>query len=98
VEDRMETFAEGLATRTAFELPQRIMWESLDDFVLVDDEAIGAAVVHLLERARTLAEPAAAAPLAAVLAQPERFSGRRVALVVSGGNITLAQLRALLAT
>ena len=40
VEDRMETFAEGLATRTAFELPQRILWESLDDFVLVGDDEI----------------------------------------------------------
>ena len=34
VKDRMETFAEGLATRTAFALPQRILWEHLDDFVL----------------------------------------------------------------
>ena len=40
VEDRMETSAEGLATRTAFELPQRILWESLDEFVLVSEDEI----------------------------------------------------------
>ena len=45
LEDRMETFAEGLATRVAFELPQRIMWELLDDFVLVSDDEIRAAIV-----------------------------------------------------
>ena len=38
VEDTMGTAAEGLATRTAFELPQQIMWELLDDFVLVSEE------------------------------------------------------------
>ena len=43
VEDKMETFAEGLATRTAFELPQRILWQWLDDFVLVSDDEIRAA-------------------------------------------------------
>ena len=41
----METFAEGLATRVAFELPQRIMWEQLDDFILVSDDEIRAAIV-----------------------------------------------------
>jgi threonine dehydratase len=43
VEDRMESFAEGLATRTAFELPMRILWQWLDDFVLVSDDEIRAA-------------------------------------------------------
>jgi threonine dehydratase len=96
VEDRMQTFAEGLATRVAFELPQRIMWELLDDFVLVDDSEIAAAVVQLLETARTVAEPAGAAPLAALLALREELAGQRVALIVSGGKITLPQLRNLL--
>jgi threonine dehydratase len=96
VEDRMETFAEGLATRTAFELPQRILRELLDDFMLVSDDEIGAAVVHHLERARTVAEPAGAAALAAALRLRGELAGRRVALVLSGGNVTLAQLRALL--
>ena len=49
VEDRMETFAEGLATRTAFELPQRILWDQLDDFVLVSDDEIRAAQATMIE-------------------------------------------------
>src|SRR5438093_11025128 len=49
VEDRMETFAEGLATRTAFELPQRILWQWLDDFVLVSDHEIRAAQPAMIE-------------------------------------------------
>jgi threonine dehydratase len=43
VEDKMETCAEGLATRTAFELPQQILWRWLDDFVLVSNDEIRAA-------------------------------------------------------
>jgi threonine dehydratase len=96
VEDRMATFAEGLATRTAFELPQRILGELLDDFLLVSDDEIRAAVVRYLECARTLAEPAGAASLAAALRMRDELAGQRVALILSGGNITLPQLRALL--
>lgn len=86
------TLAEGLATRTAFELPQRILWESLDDFVLVSDDALQNATQLMIEKTRNLTEPAGAAALAAVLAAPERFAGRKVAIVCSGGNISPAQL------
>src|SRR5215470_10021003 len=92
VEDTMGTFAEGLATRTAFELPQRIMWERLDDFVLVSDDALRTATRVMIEKTRNLVEPAGAAALAAVLAAPERFAGRQVAIICSGGNISPAQL------
>lgn len=98
VEDRTATFAEGLATRVAFELPQRILRRFLDDFVLVDDELIGQAVRLMIEKTRNLVEPAGAAALAAVLAAPGRYAGRRVALVCSGGNISPDQLRRLLGT
>ena len=91
------TMAEGLATATGFELTQAILRDRLDDFVLVDDAAIGAAVVGLLEHAHLLVEPAGAAPLAAALQTRERLRSRRVVLVLSGANITLAQLRTLLA-
>jgi threonine dehydratase len=87
------TFAEGLATRTSFDLPQRIIRDGLSDFVLVDDDAIRRAVALMLEHTRTLVEPAGAAPLAAALALGERLRGRRVALICSGGNITPEQLR-----
>ena len=95
VEDTTSTFAEGLATRTAFELPQRILWELLDDFVLVSEDALKTATRVMIEKTRNLVEPAGAAALAAVLAAPERFAGRKVAVVCSGGNISPAQLMAL---
>jgi threonine dehydratase len=95
VGDTMGTFAEGLATRTAFELPQRIMWELLDDFVLVSEDALRAATRMMIEKTRNLVEPAGAAALAAVLGAPERFAGKTVAVVCSGGNISPAQLAAL---
>jgi threonine dehydratase len=92
VEDRMETDAEGLATRTAFELPQRILWDHLDDFVLVGDEDIREAQSQLIETTRNLVELAGAAPLAAAHRLRDRLAGKRVALVVSGGNASRQQL------
>ena len=96
LEDRMETRAEGLATRVAFELPQRILWERLDDFVLVDEDELERAVVRMIEGTRNLVEPAGAAPLAAALQLRDRLAGRKVALVLSGGNISPAQLSEIL--
>jgi len=92
----MNTAAEGLATRVGFELPQRILRERLEDFVLVSEDEIRGATVHMLERTRNLIEAAGAAPLAAALKLRERLTGKRVALVASGGNMSLDQLRALL--
>jgi threonine dehydratase len=92
VEDRMETFAEGLATRTAFELPQQILRQLLDDFVLVSDDEIRAAQVLMIETTRNLVEGAGAAPLAAALRLREQLLGKRVALILSGGNASRDQL------
>ena len=97
VTDTTSTFAEGLATRTAFELPQQIMRDRLDDFVLVTEEALRDATRLMIEKTRNLVEPSGAAALAAVLSAPGRFRGRNVALICSGGNISPAQLAALLA-
>ena len=96
LEDQMGTIAEGLATRTAFELPQRILWEHLDDFLLVPDAEIRTAVRLMIETTRNLAEPAGAAPLAAAVRLKDRLKGKRVALILSGSNITTTQLRELL--
>jgi threonine dehydratase len=95
VEDTTSTFAEGLATRTAFELPQQILRDLLDDFVLVSEHALKAATRLMIEKTRNLVEPAGAAALAAVLGAPQRFAGRKVAIICSGGNISPAQLAAL---
>ena len=97
VEEPNRTAAEGLATRTAFELPQQIMWRLLDDFVLVTDDALAQAARTMIEKTRNLVELAGAAALAGVLADPGRFAGRKVAVVCSGGNISPPQLAALLA-
>ena len=97
VEDECRTSAEGLATRVPFELPQRIMREHLDDFVLVSEEQIRAAQRTMIESTRNLVEAAGAAPLAAALKLGDELRGRRVALVASGGNVSPAQLRELLA-
>src|SRR2546421_1092642 len=93
VTDRMGTIAEGMATRTAFELPQRMLREKLDDFVLVPDAELRTAVRLMIETTRNLAEPAGAAALAAALRLKDRLRGRRVALILSGANITPSQLR-----
>ena len=90
--------AEGVATGIGFEVTQAILRDRLDDFLLVEDEAIAAAVVELLEQAHLLVEPAGATPLAAATQARERLAGRRVVLVLSGANITLPQLRAFLGT
>ena len=89
--------AEGLATRTSFALPQQILREQLDDFVLVGDEQIRAAQRTMIEATRNLVEAAGAAPLAAALELREQLRGRRVALVASGGNVSPAQLLEVLA-
>lgn len=96
IEARMETFAEGLATRVPFDLPQSIMREHLDDFVLVDDDEIRAAMLLMIEHTRNLPEAAGAATLAAALKIKPALKGKRVVLIMSGGNIALGQLRELM--
>lgn len=92
----MNTFAEGIATRVPFENTQRIMGRYLDDFVLVDDEDIKKAIVALLEHTHNLAEGAGAAPLAAALQLQKRLAGRKVVLVMSGGNLSIERLTSIL--
>ncbi|HQY91313.1 threonine/serine dehydratase [Caldilinea sp.] len=86
------TRAAGLATGAPFLMPQAIMGRLLDDFVLVDDEQMMQAVRIYLEQAKTLAELAGAAPLAAALAMREQLAGKRVALILSGGNTSREEL------
>ena len=93
----MNTVAEGLATRVAFENTQRIMRNYLDDFVLVEDAAIEDAIVLLLEHTHNLAEGAGAASLAAAINLRTRLAGKNVVLVMSGGNLAPDQLRRLFA-
>jgi threonine dehydratase len=93
----IETFAEGLATRTSFALPQRMLRERLDDFVLVSDDELRRAMRALLLDAHVVAEGAGAAATAAAWKLRDRLRGKRVALWVSGANATAASIEAALA-
>ncbi|MEV6298773.1 pyridoxal-phosphate dependent enzyme [Actinoplanes sp. NPDC051861] len=86
VERPNRTTAAGLATGRGFALPQAVMRDRLADFLLVSDEQITEARRLMAGAAHTLAEGAGAAALAGVLANPSLFSGRRVAVVCTGGN------------
>ena len=82
------TWAEGLATRVAFELPYAMMQDLVDDVQTVSDEEMRQAMLDLLEQARVVAEGAGAASLALARKLAPELRGKRVGLVVSGGNVT----------
>lgn len=88
----MSTFAEGLATRVAFALPSSILWDLVDDICLVSDAELRRAILTALESTRMLLEGAGAASLAAAYQRREDLAGKKVALVASGGNLTLDAL------
>ena len=92
VEAPMETFAEGVATKIGYELPQSIMADLLDDFFLVSDDDIRRAIGLLVEKAHTLAEPAGATALAGAVKHADRLRGKKVSITVSGANITAGRL------
>ena len=93
VESEMGTSAEGIATRVGYELPLQIMGDLLDDFLLVSDEEIDRAIGILVDKAHTLAEGAGATALAGAIRYPEKVKGKKVAITVSGANITSDQLK-----
>lgn len=92
VQAPMKTFAEGIATQSGYELPRRIIRHLLDDFVLVSEAEIRRAIGLLVEKAHTMAEGAGAAATAGAIKQRETLSGKKVAITISGGNITADQL------
>jgi threonine dehydratase len=97
VEAPSRTFAEGLATGAPFSLPQSIIRQGLHDFVLLSEEEILQAMVWMIEHAHTLAEAAGAAALAAAYKLRTELAGKKVGIVCSGGNTSLAQLERALA-
>lgn len=94
--DDAKTRAEGLQTRVPFELTLGILWDRLDDMVLVSDEEMEDGIRILLDTIRQIAEHAGAAPVAAARRLSDRIAGRKVGLILSGGNIAIETLRALL--
>ncbi len=90
------SIAEGIAVGTPGLIPQAIIAKRVDDLVLVEEGDIEQALVMLLEVEKTLVEGAGAAGLAALLKYPERFKGKRVGLVLCGGNIDPLLLAAII--
>ncbi|WP_114972283.1 threonine ammonia-lyase [Rhodoferax ferrireducens] len=90
------SIAEGIAVGTPGKITQAIIARLVDDLVLVDEGDIEQAIVMLLEVEKTLVEGAGAAGLAALLKYPERFKGRRIGLVLTGGNIDPLLLAAII--
>jgi len=82
-----DTLAEGIAVKEPGEFTSRVIAERVDDILLVEEAELERAVSLLLQIEKTVVEGAGAAGLAAVLAHPERFAGKKLGLVLCGGNI-----------
>jgi threonine dehydratase len=90
------TLAEGIAVKEPGKLTRRIVTALVRDILLADDIQIEAAIEHLIDREKLVAEGAGAAGVAALLADPARFRGKRVGIVITGGNIDARLLASLL--
>ena len=97
--ERVETIADGLAVKKPSEGTVQIIQKTVDDIVLVSDYEIKESMFMLLERAKLLVEPAGAASLAAVVFKriPE-LDGRKVAVLLTGGNTDFKLLMEILST
>ncbi len=90
------TIGEGIAVRTIGATPLPLIQEHIKDVVTVSETSTERAVSMFLSRDRTVAEGAGAASLAALIEHPDLFTGRRVGLVLSGGNIDARMLSSVL--
>ena len=93
----VKTAAEGLATSQAYELPLKILRGRLDDIILVSDDEMRGAVRTIFQATGQIAELSGAAATAAALKIRERLKGRKVVLMLTGGNIQQEQLASILA-
>jgi threonine dehydratase len=90
---KAQTFADGLATRSAYPLTFPALREGLAGFVTADDAAIADALRLLLRTTHNLAEGAGAAGLAGLMALRETLAGKAVAIALTGSNIDETTLR-----
>lgn len=90
--DAAKTIADGIAVRRAGERTLPLVQKYVDDIVTVDEEEIANAILLLLEREKTLAEGAGAAAIAALINHKTPLSGKKVAVLVCGGNIDVSLL------
>ena len=94
--DSVKTVADGLVARKPLDLTFRIMKRYVDDILLVTDREIGEAVLALLREAHILAEPSGATSLAALLFKYHPKPEEKVAVIISGANISIGYLTSLL--
>jgi threonine dehydratase len=90
------TIAEGIAVKKPGQITLALVTEWVDEILLVDEDAIEASVLMLLEVEKTVVEGAGAVGLAALLNNRERFKGRKIGLILSGGNIDLLVLSSII--
>ena len=81
------TIADGIAVKTPGKVNMPVIKELVSDIILVTEDQLEHGVQTFLEIEKTVSEGGGAAPLAALLAHPERFTGKKVGLVLTGGNI-----------
>jgi threonine dehydratase len=93
--DVPRTIADGLQVDVPGELTFSVNRRLVDEVLLADDDEIVAAMRLLFERAKTVVEPSGAIGLAAVLRDRARFAGRRVGVILSGGNVDAEQFATL---
>ena len=86
-----DTIADGLLTSLG-ELTFSVLSKHMDKIITVDDPAIISAMRHVWERMKIIIEPSSAVPVAAVLENKNDFSGKRVGVIISGGNVELSRL------
>ncbi|HKB18189.1 MAG TPA: pyridoxal-phosphate dependent enzyme, partial [Candidatus Dormibacteraeota bacterium] len=89
----MDTIADGIAVRVPVQEALEIMRETVDDVMLVTDDEIVAAMRLAHRGAGLVVEPAGAAGIAAIAKRRNDFAGKRVAVVLTGGNVTEEQMR-----
>ncbi len=98
VTDSARTLAEGVATRVTFDLTFGILEKELDDVVTLSEEELAEGVRLALRATHNLAEGAGAAPLMAAVKRRDEWRGRKIACVMSGGNIDAVTLKRILCT
>lgn len=90
------TLAEGIAVKNIGEKTLEVCKKTVDDILLVNEEEIEVAIGMLLNIEKTVSEGAGACPLAALIRYPDVFKGKKVGLIVSGGNIDTRLLASIL--
>ncbi|MEJ1994231.1 MAG: threonine ammonia-lyase [Limibacillus sp.] len=91
-----QTLADGIAVKNPGQITRAIIKELVEEIILVDETAIETAIAALAEKQKLVAEGAGAAGLAALLAHPQRFKGKKVGTVICGGNIDVRILAGVL--